>query len=167
MLLRHNERCRHTPKGTNDMKSITLSPTKNSISEIKTWMGDDGEILSLIIEYRDGIFQVFFPESDDEEQQMLEDMWADPEGKSYPEIISEASQDIDLSDYAHEMISLGVSSSRWEVKKGGEDVSSEHRELLESLEEVSEWDLEEFLEDNSWEIDLQYFHVGSVASISE
>jgi hypothetical protein len=65
------------------------------------------------------------------------------------------------------MISLGVSSSRWEVKKGGEDVSSEHRELLESLEEVSEWDLEEFLEDNSWEIDLQYFHVGSVASISE
>jgi hypothetical protein len=94
------------------MKSIRLEPEKNSLSEIKTWIGDDGSILSQITEYRDGVFNVFFPESDEEEQQMLADIWGEPDGKTYPEMITDASQNIDLSDYVHEMISLGVASIR-------------------------------------------------------
>lgn len=149
------------------MKTFTVVPAKNSISEIKTWMGDDGSTLSLITEYRDGIFSISFPESDDEERQVLEDLWAEPDGRSYPEMITEASRDIDLSDFVHEMISLGASSSRWTVERDGEDVTSQYEDLLDSLEGVPESDAEETLEKNSWGMDLQYFHIGSVASIGE
>lgn len=149
------------------MKSITLIPVKNSLSEIITWLGDDGAVLSQIISYRDGVFRVFFPESDDEELEMLKSIWAQPAGRTYPGMITETSQDIDLSGYVHEMISLGVSSSQWEVTREGDDVSSEYSDLLEDLEGLPESDLEEFLVDNLWEIDLQYFQVGSVASVSE
>tara|TARA_B100000900_G_C20333436_1_gene615143 strand:+ start:142 stop:585 length:444 start_codon:yes stop_codon:yes gene_type:complete len=146
------------------MKSIRLEPEKNSLSEIKTWIGDDGSILSQITEYRDGVFNVFFPESDEEEQQMLADIWGEPDGKTYPEMITDASQNIDLSDYVHEMISLGVASIRWEVKRDDDDVRSEHSDLLDSLEDAYE-DIEDLLEEHSWEEDLQYFLIGSVATI--
>ena len=146
------------------MKSIRLEPEKNSLSEIKTWIGDDGSILSQITEYRDGVFNVFFPESDEEEQQMLADIWGEPDGKTYPEMITDTSQNIDLSDYAHEMISLGVASIRWEVKRDDDDVRSEHSDLLDSLEDAYE-DIEDLLEEHSWEEDLQYFLIGSVATI--
>ena len=79
-------------------------------------------------------------------------------------MITDASQNIDLSDYVHEMISLGVASIRWEVKRDDDDVSSEHRDLLDSLEDAYE-DIEDLLEEHSWEEDLQYFLIGTVATI--
>lgn len=147
------------------MKSIKIEPAKNSLSEVKTWIGDDGSILSQITEYRDGVFEVFFPESAEEEQQMLADIWGEPDGKAYPEMITDTSQNIDLSDYVHEMLSLGAASIRWEVKRDGVDISSEHSDLLDSLEDAY-GDTDDYLEEHSWEEDLQYFLIGTVATIS-
>lgn len=148
------------------MKHITVRPAKNSLREIKTWNGSSGKVLCQVTEYRDGTLKVYFPESAREEKEMLAEKWADPKGKKYPAMIDEQSQNIDLSDYVHEMVDLGVASTQWEIKKGNKDISSKHSALLDELESMSEEDIEAFLEDNSWEIDLQYFLIGSVASVS-
>ena len=148
------------------MKTLIVKPTKNSLKEIKNWVGDGGEVLSLITEYRDGVFEVQFPESDEEEREMVDKIHADSDGKKYPNLITQNSENIDLSDYAHEMIRLGVSSTRWEIQKAGKDISAQHRTLLDQLEGMSDEEFEEYLEDNSWEMDFQYFFIGSVASAS-
>lgn len=101
-----------------------------------------------------------------EKAQMLEELWSDPAGKSYPPLITEKSQNIDLSDYSHEMMSLGAASIRWEIQKGGKDISSKNAELLDSLQRMSDEEVDMFLEDNSWEIDLQYYLIESVASVA-
>jgi hypothetical protein len=148
------------------MKALTVKPKKNSLKEIKTWNGRGGKLLTSITEYRDGVFKVYFPESAGEKAQMLEELWSDPAGKSYPPLITEKSQNIDLSDYSHEMMSLGAASIRWEIQKGGKDISSKNAELLDSLQRMSDEEVDMFLEDNSWEIDLQYYLIESVASVA-
>lgn len=149
------------------MKEIHIYPVKNSIREIKTWESSNGEVLSSITHFRDGCFQVWFPESEAEEREMLEQLYAEPEGKHYSQAITENSENIDLSDYVHDVVELGVSSSEWFVKRGDDDVSSEFSSLLNQLEALDNYDSDEFLEENEWEIDLQYFEVGSIRKLEE
>ena len=148
------------------MKTVIVRPTKNSIKEIKKWEGDGGKVLSLITEYRDGVFEVYFPESDEEEREMLDNIYGDSDGKNYPNLITQNSENINLSDYAHEMISLGVSSTSWEIQKAGKDISARHRTLLDQLEGMSDEEFEKFLDDSSWEMGFQHYFIGSVASAS-
>ena len=94
---------------------------------------------------------------------MLESLYVDTEGRSYPEVLKETDQNIDLSDYVHELIHTGVMSSSYEVLDQDEDVTTEYESLILQLESLEDYDIEEYLENNGWQIDLQHFLVKEVS----
>lgn len=145
------------------MRKLTLAAQKNSLEEIVTYISESGAELINTRQYRDGEFAVFFPEDDQEEQGMLESLYVDTEGRSYPEILKGTDQNIDLSDYVHELIHTGVMSSSYKVLDQDEDVTTEYESLILQLESLEDYDIEEYLENNGWEIDLQYFLVKEVS----
>ena len=97
---------------------------------------------------------------------MLEQLWADVDGKNYPEPITHDSSEVNLGDYVIDSFSLGPSSYDWRVEIQGNDRSADHADLINALDEMDDEELESYLEENDWEPDEQFFLIGSVAEIT-
>lgn len=151
------------------MKKLAVYPKKNNLSEIKTWIHADGFELIGTEDWRDGLIDVFFPENKKEEEEMLNEIYADSSGRRYPGLITLDSVDIDLSDYVHEVRQTSLGSYSWKVlkkhKKSTVDDSENFSDLISKLENMDNDDIESYLEENEWELDLQYFFVKSIMKI--
>lgn len=147
------------------MKTQKIIPQPKQIWEYKTWLGEDDMVLKQVVKYSHGHFEVLIPESTEEEHNLLEQLWADVDGKNYPKPITRESSEVNLGDYVIDSFSLGPSSSEWFVEIRGNDCSTDHAELINALNEMDDEEFEDYLNENGWEPDEQFFLIGPVSEV--
>jgi hypothetical protein len=146
------------------MIAYALVPSsKNSLTEVSTWEKDfDGEsaVLTLERNWTTGSFTLYYPENKTEEAELLAEIWGDPTGKHYPPLPDENTPEIDLSDFRHDMNACSLGADVWSANSSSELIKeNELGGVLSQVEALDPEEAETYLEQNEWELDLQYFRI--------